>query len=253
MILMKKLLLIYTLLLSFCATAQIEKALPARPSPARLVNDFTRTLTAEQVQALESKLVANDDSTSNQIAIVIIPTTGDYSIDEIALQIGRTWGVGNKDKNNGIVILVAKNDRKIKIEIGYGLEGSVPDVTAKRIIEDEILPEFKQNNYYRGLDNGTDAIIKAAAGEYKAPEGYGNRKKKGVSIGTIIFIIIILLIVFGGAAGPGIGGTYVSRGGFGGWSGGRGGGWSGGGGGGGGGFGGFGGGSFGGGGSSGSW
>lgn len=231
----------------------MDKVLPKRPNPPRLVNDFTGTLTTEQIQALESKLVANDDSTSNQIAIVIIPTTDNYSIDEVALQIGRTWGVGNKDKNNGIVILVAKNDHKIKIEIGYGLEGAVPDVTAKRIIEDEILPEFKQDNYYRGLDNGTDAIIKAAAGEYKAPEGYGKRKKKGVSIGTIIFVIIILLIIFGGAAGPGVGGTYVSRGGFGGWGGG-GGGWSGGSGGGsGGGFGGFGGGSFGGGGSSGSW
>lgn len=251
MIFMKRILVILTCLLSVCANAQIEKAIPSRPSPAKLVNDFTGTLTGPQIEALESKLVAFDDSTSNQVVVVIMNTTGDYTVSDMAFQIGRQWGVGNKDKNNGIVLLVAKEDRKMSIQVGYGLEGALPDVTAKRIIENEITPNFKENNYYRGLDDGTEAIIKATRGEYKPPAGYNSRKKKGVSIGTIIFIIIILLIIFGGASGPG--GTYVSRGGFTGWSGGGGGGWSGGGSSGGGGFGGFGGGSFGGGGSSGSW
>jgi uncharacterized protein len=251
---MKRLLFIFSLLFSVCAFAQIDKVIPARPSPAKLVNDFTNTLTPEQITALEGKLVAYDDSTSNQVAVVIIPTTGDYSVEEVGLEIIRRWGVGNKDKNNGIVLLVAKDDHKLRIEVGYGLEGAIPDITAKSIIDNEITPNFKQSNYYRGLDEGTDAIIKAAAGEYKAPANYGSRKSKGVSIGTIIFVIILLLIIFGGAA-PGAGGTYVSRGGFTGW---RGGGWSGGGGGwsgggGGGGFGGFGGGGGGGGGASGSW
>lgn len=233
-------------------SAQIEKAIPSRPSPPKLVNDYTGTLTGPQIEALESKLVAYDDSSSNQIVVVIIKTTGDYTVNDIAFQIGRQWGVGNNDKNNGIVVLVAKDDRKMTIQVGYGLEGALPDVTAKRIIENEITPNFKENNYYRGLDDGTEAIIKATRGEYKAPANYGNKKKKGVSISTIIFIIIILIVIFSGA-GPGAG-TYVSRGGFGGWSGGSGGGWSGGGGGSsGGGFGGFGGGSFGGGGASGSW
>jgi uncharacterized protein len=160
--------------------------------------------------------------------------------------------VVNKDFNNGVVVLVAKGDRKMTIQVGYGLEGALTDLITKSIIDKTITPNFKADNYYRGLDEGTDDLIKAAEGRYKAPAGYNTRKKKGVSIGTIIFIIIILLIVFGGASGPG--GTYVSRGGFTGWTGGsRGGGWSGGGSSGGGGFGGFGGGSFGGGGSSGSW
>ncbi len=249
---MKKLLFIFSLLISVCVSAQIEKAIPSRPSPPKLVNDYTGTLTGPQIEALESKLVAYDDSSSNQIVVVIIKTTGDYTVNDIAFQIGRQWGVGNNDKNNGIVVLVAKDDRKMTIQVGYGLEGALPDVTAKRIIENEITPNFKENNYYRGLDDGTEAIIKATRGEYKAPANYGNKKKKGVSISTIIFIIIILIVIFSGA-GPGAG-TYVSRGGFGGWSGGSGGGWSGGGGGSsGGGFGGFGGGSFGGGGASGSW
>lgn len=245
---MKKILFICSFLFSFCAIAQIEKVVPKRPSPPKLVNDFTKTLTDYQVKALEDKLVAYDDSTSNQVAVVIIPTTGDYSVEEIGLEIIRDWGVGNKDKNNGIVLLIAKDDRKLRIEVGYGLEGAVPDITAKSIIDNFITPNFKQGNYYRGIDEGTDEIIKAAAGEYKAPAGYGSKKGKGISIGTIIFIIIILIIIFGGGAAGG--GTYVSRGGFGGWSGG-GGGWSGGGGGGG--FGGFGGGGGGGGGASGGW
>jgi len=112
-------------------------------------------------------------------------------------------------------------------------------VIAKAMVEHELIPNFKEGNYYRGLDEATDAIIKAAAGEYKAPKGYGSKKKKGLSIGTIIFLVIILIVFLG--SGGGRGGTYVSRGGYTGWSGG---GWSGGGGSsGGGGFGGFGGGS----------
>ena len=251
---MKKLIFIFGLFVSFFASAQIDKIMPRKPNPPRLVNDYTNTLTESQVSFLEQKLVAYDDSTSNQIAVVIIPTTGDYSVDEVALKILRDWGVGNKDRNNGIVLLIAKDDRKLKIEVGYGLEGPVPDITAKHIIEEVIKPAFKEDNYYRGIDDGTSSIIKAAEGEYKAPANYGSNKSKGIGIGKIIFIIIILLIIFGAGGGAG-GGTYVSRGGFGGWTGGggssSGGGWSGGGGGGG--FGGFGGGGGGGGGASGSW
>ena len=248
------------LLLAISSTAQIEKYVPKRPDPPRLVNDFTKTLTAAQTEALEAKLVAYDDSTSNQVAIVVIPTTGDYPIEDVALKILRDWGVGNKDKNNGIVLLVAKDDRKLRIETGYGLEGAIPDITAKNIIENEILPSFKEGNYYRGLDKGADAIIKAAAGEYKAPEGYGSRNKSSRPAFWTVLLVIIILFIIMGAAGGAAGGTYVSRGGSRGWTGGGwwtggggssgGGGWSGGGGGG---FGGFGGGGGGGGGASGSW
>ena len=257
---MKKLFLLLLLFISGIAFGQIDKYAPKRPSPPKLVNDFTQTLTIEQVQALENKLVAYDDSTSSQVAVVIIPTTGDYPIEDVALRILRDWGVGGQGKNNGIVLLIAKDDRKVRIEVGYGLEGAIPDMIAASIIDHEITPNFKEGNFYRGLDEGTSAIIKAAAGEYKAPADYSKRKKKGLNIGTIIFIIIILIIVFGGA-GSGGGGGYVSRRGYRGWwlptggwtgggGGGGGGGWSGGGGGG---FGGFGGGGGGGGGASGGW
>lgn len=250
---MRKLLLILSLFLSVGAMAQIDKVIPKRPSPPKLVNDFTNTLSEIEKSNLEHKLVAYDDSTSNQVAVVIVSTIDGNPIESVALEILRRWGVGNKDKNNGIVLLVAKDDRKMRIEVGYGLEGAIPDITAKSIIDNELKPRFKANAYYEGLDRGTDAIIKAAAGEYKAPANYGSKKKKGPSIPTIILIVIILIFIFAGGASSG--GTYVSRGGFGGWTGGGGssggGGWSGGGGGGG--FGGFGGGSGGGGGASGDW
>lgn len=256
---MKKIFLFIFLVCGIGAFAQIDKVVPKVPNPARLVNDYTNMLTPEQRDALERKLVAYDDSTSSQIAVVIMPTTGDYPIEDVALQILRTWGVGGQ-KSNGIVVLIAKDDRKARIEVGYGLEGAIPDMIAASIIDHEITPNFREGNYYRGLDDATSALIKAAAGEYKAPADYNKRKgKKGIPVGTIIFITILLLAILGRRGGGG--GGYVSRRGYrgwwfptGGWTGG--GGWSGGGGGwsgGGGGFGGFGGGSGGGGGASGSW
>ncbi len=265
---MKKLLFIFTLFFSLVASAQIDKIVPAKPPLSEgLVLDNAGILTPEQEDALEKKLVAYDDSTSNQIVIVTLPTLQDasgnvYEDEEVALKILRDWGVGQKDKNNGIVILIVKSkddsEKKIRIEVGYGLEGAIPDITAGSIIEDDLKPNFRAGDYYRGLDEATDHLIKAAEGEYKAPEGYSERDlKRGISIGKIILIIIIIIILM--SAGGGGRGTYVSRGGYrgwtpwiggGGWSGGGGGGgWSGGGGG----FGGFGGGSGGGGGASGSW
>ena len=268
---MKKLLLIIAVLFSICASAQtvdnfVRDNFP-KPNPPRLVNDFADVLTPEQEQALENKLVAYDDSTSTQIAVVTARTLDDLSVEEVALGILRSWGVGGSQNNNGVVILASIEDRKIRIETGYGLEGSVPDITAQNIIQSDIVPNFRSGNYYRGFDEATTSIFQAAAGEYQAPEGYGNRGRKGggVSFGKILVGFIILWIIlgmFGGGRG-GRGGGFMSRRGYrgfggpvifpgsfgGGWGSGGGGGWSGGGGG----FGGFGGGGGGGGGASGSW
>lgn len=237
--------------------AQVDKVIPSRPSTQKLVNDLTgNTLTESQKQALENKLVANDDSTSNQIAVVIINSLEGYDVADYALNLFRKWGIGNKSTNNGVLVLLAKDDRKLRIEVGFGLEGVIPDITAKHIMEESITPAFKEGNYYRGLDKGTDDIIKAAAGEYKAPANYGKNKSKGRSFGSIIGLLALFLIVAAmGGGGRSSGGTMSGAG----WiigsllsgSGRGGGGWSGGGGGGG--FGGFGGGSSGGGGASGSW
>lgn len=253
----KQLFTILSFLTCSFAFAQIEKELPAKPSPPKLVVDYTNTLSADQTYSLEQKLVAFDDTTSSQISIVIVETTGDRDIADFAFALGRTWGIGNKEFNNGILVLVAKNDRKIFIATGYGLEGALPDALAKQIIANEIRPNFRENDFYRGLDEGTNAIIKAIQGEYKAPEGYNQKDKKGVpSIVVIIIVIIIMSIIKRGGGG---GGHYNRRGyhrgsgmwlfpGAGGFGGGFGSGSSSGGG-----FGGFGGGSFGGGGAGGDW
>lgn len=235
--------------------------------PTTLVNDYAGVLSASQKQSLEQKLVTFDDSSSTQIAIAILKSVGDYDINEYALNLGRKWGVGQGSKNNGVMIVVAINDRKIAIQTGYGVEGALPDVYAKRIIENDIKPYFKKGDYYAGLDAGTTSIIKYTRGEYKNdnPKVASSSKGGAGSIIIIIIIIVILIIVMrngGGGNGNIIGGRGASnalfwgmlfgsgRGGFGGGGGGFGGGGSSGGGGG---FGGFGGGSFGGGGASGGW
>jgi len=255
---MKK--LIAALFLSFVSLFSSAQDFPAKPN--KLVNDYTGTLSSAQIQQLEQKLVAFDDSTSTQIAVAIVKSVGDYDINEYALELGRKWGVGSAGKNNGIMILVALGDRKISIQTGYGLEGVLPDIYAKRIIENDIKPYFKSGDYYAGLESGTDAIIKYTKGEYKndkpkAKEGGGI---PSIFIILLIIVVIIIIVKKGGRGGGGsqvIGGRGVADALF--WSmllgGGRssGGGWGGGGSSGGGGFGGFGGGSFGGGGSSGSW
>jgi uncharacterized protein len=253
--------IIATFLFILYAVVGYGQDFPAQSN--RLVNDYTGTLTADETTQLERKLVAFDDSTSTQIAVVMLKSVGDYDINDYALQLGRKWGIGNKGKNNGVLVLVALGDRKISIQTGYGVEGALPDMYAKRIIEEDIKPFFKTGNYFKGLDAGTDAIIGYTKGEYKNDKPRPNREGAGLpGVFVIILIIIVIIIILrrgGGSGGNGqvMGGRGVADALFwsmllGGGRGGRGGGF-GGGSSGGGGFGGFGGGSFGGGGSSGSW
>jgi uncharacterized protein len=259
---MKKIFLLSLLSLLFAFT--FAQDFPEKPGT--LVNDYSGVLSAEQKEALEKKLVLFSDSSSTQIAIAILKSVGDYDINEYAVELGRKWGVGQSGKNNGIMIVVAVGDRKISIQTGYGLEGALPDVYAKRIIDNDIKPNFKAGNYYAGLDEGTTSIIKYTRGEYKNDSPKTSSKKGGGGGGSIVIIIIIVIVIIifmrkgGGGGSEVIGGRGASNalfwamlfgsGGGGRSSGGWGGGSSGGGGGG---FGGFGGGSFGGGGSSGSW
>jgi len=231
--------------------------------PGTLVNDYANVLSADQKQELENKLVTFNDSSSTQIAVAILKSVGDYDINEYAVELGRKWGVGQSGKNNGIMIVVAVGDRKISIQTGYGLEGALPDIYAKRIIDNDIKPNFRAGNYYAGLDEATTSIIKYTRGEYKNDNPKSSSKKGGSgSIAIIIIIVIVIIIIMrkgGGGGSEIIGGRGASNALFwamlfgsgggrssGGWGGGSSGG-------GGGGFGGFGGGSFGGGGSSGSW
>ncbi|UAY52707.1 TPM domain-containing protein [Ferruginibacter albus] len=223
------------------------------PSQQKLVNDYSNVLTADQKQSLENKLDAFDDSTSTQVAVVIIPSLGDYDVSDYGVKLLRAWGIGNKEHNNGVLLLIntEQGNHRINITTGYGVEGALPDITCKQIIDEIITPNFKGGDYYEGLEEGTDAILKATKGEYQAPENY--RKEKGSPFGFIIIIIIILVLIGIGSNGGGGGflpfiiGNMIGSSGRG-WDSGGSSGWSGGGG-----FGGFGGGSSGGGGASGSW
>lgn len=171
--------------------------IPAKPNPPRLVNDFANQLKAGEIASLEQKLVAYNDSTSSQIVIVVVPTTGDYPIADYAIKLGREWGVGQKDKDNGIVILWASTDRKIFISTGYGMEGAIPDAIAKRIISQVITPQFKNGMFYQGLDQGVDMIFKYATGEYKAEPGDINNDGGSfppVLVFVIVFVIILIIM-----------------------------------------------------------
>jgi len=260
---MKKLLFILFISIQFVHAQTIQP----RPVPPMAVNDFGNFLEPFQREALERKLRNYNDSTSSAIVIITVPDLQGYDVAELALAYLRGWGVGTKDKNNGVVILVSKAERKARIETGYGMEGVLPDITSKHIIDERMIPAFKQNDFFRGFDNTIDAIILAASGEYKAVTKTEGRRGGG-SFKTIFILMIVAIFLLSRGGGGGRGGSYMSRRGSRGiggglpWfivgsllgGGGRGGGFGGGGGGfGGGGFGGFGGGSGGGGGASGGW
>lgn len=253
---MKKLLSIF--FLCFAVQLLAQKSIP-KPNPPRLVVDQAGVLHNYDAQTLERKLVALDDSTSNQIVVVIVNSLNDQPIEDVATNTFRDWGIGNKKTNNGILILVAVQDRKIRIEVGYGLEGAIPDIIANDIIQKDIKPAFRQGNYIGGLNTAVDDLSKAAVGEYKVQREHKGRGSTGSPfLFFIILFIVILIVARGGRGGGGSGGgsdwiTPMIIGGMLGRAS-RGGGWSSGGSDwGGGGFGGFGGGSSGGGGASGSW
>jgi uncharacterized protein len=246
---------------------------PEKPEPPRLVNDYAGMLTSREVNALEQKLVAYDDSSSTQIAIVTLSDLYGYDIADYAQRLAEKWGIGQKGLNNGIIILVKpetpeSSRGEVNISPGYGLEGVIPDIVCGQIIDNEIVPEFRAGNYYQGLDKATSILMSLASGEFP-PDQYG--KSKGSDLGGlapfIFFIIFLIIILFFRSSGgsnhkhlssKGLplwmlltmlnSGSKRHSGSWGGFSGGGGFG-----GGGSGGFGGFGGGSFGGGGASGSW
>jgi uncharacterized protein len=242
--------------------------IPERPNPPRLVNDFAGMLKADEVSMLEQKLDAFSDSTSTQIAIVIVPSLGGYDKSQYAQELAEKWGIGQKGLNNGILILVkpktADSNGQVQIAPGYGLEGAIPDITCAEIIDRELIPAFRNGSYFEGLDKATSTLMSLARGEFSAAD-YGRRANKssgkGLPFGLMIFVIIIIISMISRNSG-GSNNKHISTGGLPFWllmgmmgSGrGSGGSWGGSsGGGGGGGFGGFGGGSFGGGGAGGSW
>ena len=199
------------LLITLCTIRVWAQDIPEPMNPRRLVNDYAGMLNGTERETLEQKLRVFNDSTSTQITVVIVKSTLPYPPGDYAFELGRRWGVGQKDKDNGVVLLWASDDRKIFIATGRGIEGALPDAIAKRIISTVISPEFKQKMYYRGLDRGTDEIIKYTVGEYKSDgtEGGDGEFPLGVIIFLIIVVIIIIIII--SKANKGGGGGGLSR------------------------------------------
>ena len=218
------------------------------PRPSTLVNDYANLLSPTERATLERKLVAYNDSTSTQIAVAIFEDLGGADPGDAATAIGRAWGVGQEGADNGVVLLVSVDDRKLFIATGFGMEAVLPDAIAGRIIRNIIAPRFREGRYFAGLDEATNAIIDAAAGEFDAIDDADDDSDSFWPVLLFIAFLFIVLIILANADGKGGGGArgpWIVTTGGGGFSGG---GFSGGGG-----FGGFGGGSFGGGGAGGGW
>ena len=267
---MKTLKIIFVILLISFTLPALAQNIPDRPSPPRLVNDYTGTLASDQIATLERKLVAFNDSTSTQIAVILVKSINGYDIADYTYRLAEKWGVGQKGKNNGAVILIkpktASEKGEAYIESGYGLEDVIPDAICKRIVDNEMIPHFSDGDYFGGIDAATTVIIDLAKGKYTAQQY--NKKHDAGPFGLIVPVIILLVVLFairaGRASSHSVGKSLpwwmglwmlgsMGRGHSGSWNDFSSGSGFFGGGGGGGGFGGFGGGSFGGGGAGGSW
>ncbi len=200
-------------------------------------NDLTNTLKNEETNYLHSELKSFDDSISNQVVFLMIKSLSGFPMEMYTYETAKKNKIGTKENDNGILFFVAKDDRKMRIEVGYGLEGALPDALASSILRNEVRPHFRNNNYYQGVVSGLSAIISATRGEYKGTDK--NRDQEdGIPVQLIFIVIIILFmlmsnkkggrggrggfIYYGGGLGGGFGGRS-SGGGFGGFSGGGGG------------------------------
>lgn len=233
--------------------------IPNAPNPPRLYNnlskEFPNLLSAPEAEAIEKELAQFAEKTSNQIVVLVVDDLAGYEPWDYATRIGDKWKVGNEKEDNGIVLLIkptgGKGERKTFIATGRGLEGAIPDYTCSEIVENELLPNFKNEDFYAGIKSALAVLESLSIGEYNSDQYAKKNKKKDGIVSVIIVLIIIVFIVISIAKGKGGGNAFTigAAGAFfgSGMGGHRGGGHSGGG------FGGFGGGSFGGGGSGGSW
>jgi uncharacterized protein len=175
--------------------AQLSPAqVPVPPLQSR-VTDLTATLSQDQRGALERRLAALETAKGSQVAILMVPTVQPEAIEQYAIRVFDQWQLGRKNVDDGVLLLVAKNDRKLRIEVGRGLEGAIPDAYAKRIIEEEITPRFKQGDFYGGIAAGVDRIVKLVQGEpMPPPRGRATAPRSGFDP-QLLFIGFILVTV----------------------------------------------------------
>lgn len=186
---MRRVVAIGLICLLACAAAALDvsKYDPAR----RFITDQTGTLTPQQAQTLNTKAEELFRSDSTEIAILIIPSLEGDSLEDFAQRVFETWGIGQKGKNNGVLFLIAKNDRKMRIHTGYGLEARLTDALSDRIMRNEVRPEFRNNQWYNGIDRAMTSIVQAVRGEYKADARPAAGSKSSGPIGWILLLIWI--------------------------------------------------------------
>jgi len=167
-------------------------ALEVPTRPEGRVTDRTGTLNQRERIALEQKLEAFERETTNQIAVLLIPALEGDSLEDFSIRLAEKWKIGQKGRNNGAILLIVKNERKLRIEVGYGLEGALPDALAGSIIRNEIAPRFKEGQFYAGVDAGIKAIMAATKGEYRPA-----KKNPQGSQGLPLWVPLVLILVVG--------------------------------------------------------
>ncbi len=192
---MRKLLFLVTLIL-FTASQVFganDEYVPEKPYA--WVNDYANLLQPGQESALNTKLMHFEDTTSTQIYVVTMTEHGDVPVDMMATDIGQQWGVGQKGKDNGLIILMYPNEHKVSIQTGYGLEQYIPDAIAKRIIQNEMIPNFKNNQYYQGIDKATDVIMGLLSGKFTADQYRKRTASGGAPLGFLFFILMFFIFL----------------------------------------------------------
>jgi uncharacterized protein len=170
------------------------------------VTDVTGTLTPQQLQTLERTLQTFESRKGSQIAVLIVPTTESESIEQYSLRVVEHWKLGRKNIDDGVLLLIAKNDHTLRIEVGYGLEGALTDATCKRIISEIIVPQFKQGNYYGGIQSGLNSIIKVVNGEAlpSTSSNFAANTSKGQ-----MMVVLFVAMMFVGSVLPSIFGSVL--------------------------------------------
>ncbi|MGB4599874.1 MAG: TPM domain-containing protein [Trichlorobacter sp.] len=182
--------LLFSALLVVCAVAA-GHALEVPPLKGR-VNDYGNLLSPQTVQALEQKLAAFERETTNQLVVLTVPSLQDETIEGYAIKVGDAWKIGQHDKGNGVMLILAKKERKIRIEVGTGLQGALPDITAGQIIRNVMAPHLKAGNFDAGIAAGLDAVIAATKGEFKATSADRKAVKKKKNSGYGLFMMLAL-------------------------------------------------------------
>jgi uncharacterized protein len=195
----RKYLLLFILTVCLSSSfAQKSESTASNTKITQYVTDETSTLTQTQITSLETKLSNFEKETSNQVVVYIIATLDGESLEETSYEIAEKNGIGQKSKNNGVLLFIVINDRKLRIEVGYGLEGALPDALSGQIIRKEITPKFKQGKYYEGIDAGVDAIILATKGEYTQDKKYAEKENDfGVGCCGVPFAVLFIFGFFG--------------------------------------------------------